>query len=98
MRVVTPDVEYQERVMAAIYGDQGVKAGFTTGPCVDDLLAAVAHVVEKGAEAVILGCTELPMLLEATDSYSVGGRSIVVLDPTAILARRCVALAQHRVS
>ena len=98
MRVVTPDFEYQERVMAAIYGDQGVKAGFTTGPCVDDLLAAVAHVVEKGAEAVILGCTELPMLLEATDSYSVGGRSIVVLDPTAILARRCVALAQHRVS
>ncbi len=98
LRVVVPNAEYQEKVMAAIYGDQGVKAGFTTGTCVDDLLAAVAHVVEKGAEAVILGCTELPILLKATDSYSVGGRSIVVLDPTEILARRCVALAQHRVS
>jgi aspartate racemase len=54
--------------------------------------------VDRGAEAVILGCTELPILLEATDSYPVGGKSIVVLDPTEILARRCVALAQHQVS
>jgi len=98
LHVEVPDDEYQEKVMAAIYGDKGVKAGFTTGACVDDLLAALAHVVDRGAEAVILGCTELPILLEATDSYPVGGKSIVVLDPTEILARRCVALAQHQVS
>ena len=98
LEVVTPADAFQEKVMAAIYGEAGVKAGFTTGSCADDLLAALAHVVERGAEAVILGCTELPLLLQATDSYAVGGRSIVVLDPTEILARRCVALAQHRVS
>ncbi len=98
LTVEVPDGEFQEKVMAAIYGDKGVKAGFTSGACFDDLLAALAHVVDRGAEAVILGCTELPILLEATDSYSVGGKSIVVLDPTKILARRCVALAQHRVS
>lgn len=95
--VLVPDTEFQGRVMTAIYGDNGVKAGFTTGVCVDDLIAAVEHTVDKGAEAVILGCTELPLLLESTDDYSMGDRSIVVLDPTEILARRCVALAQYGV-
>lgn len=97
LQVVVPNSEYQEKVMAAIYGDAGVKAGFTTGTCLDGLLAALKHVVDNGAEAVILGCTELPILLEATDSYSIGTRTVVILDPTEILARRCVALAQHRV-
>ncbi len=97
LEVLVPDSEFQGRVMTAIYGDSGVKAGFTTGACVDDLLAAVRHSVDKGADAVILGCTELPLLLHSTENYSVGDRSIVVLDPTEILARRCVALAQYGV-
>ena len=97
LRIDVPDAENQERVMAAIYGEAGVKAGFTAGACIDDLLAALANVVSLGAEVVILGCTELPILMQATDAYSIGGKSIVVLDPTEILARRCVALAQHRV-
>ena len=98
LEVLVPDAAHQNRVMAAIYGDQGVKAGFTAGACVDDLLAALTELANKGAEAVILGCTKLPILLKATDCFKVGDRSLVVLDPTEILARRCVALAQHRVT
>ena len=33
------------------------------------------------------------LLIAATDAYRVAERSVPVLDPTAILARRCVSLA-----
>ena len=93
--VLTPDETNQDRVMDAIYGEKGVKAGFTEGQCKDDLLAALAHLVERGAEVAILGCTELPLLLAQNDDFKVGGTSVVLLDPTEILARKCVTLATH---
>ena len=88
-----PDEAHQARVMRAIYGEKGVKAGFTEGECREDLLAALAHLVEAGAEAAILGCTELPLLLAQNDDFPIAGKRIVLLDPTEILARKCVALA-----
>ncbi len=90
-----PDEAHQARVMNAIYGEKGVKAGFTEGECRDDLLAALAHLVERGAEIVILGCTELPLLLAQNDDFKVAGKSIVLLDPTEILARKCVSLSSN---
>jgi aspartate racemase len=90
---IVPDARHQALVMDAIYGKQGVKAGFVDGPCKEALLQALAHLVERGATVVILGCTELPLLLPEDAAYRIGGSEIVLLDPTAILARRCVALA-----
>ena len=95
LTLLTPDETNQARVMDAIYGEKGVKAGFTEGQCKDDLLAALAHLVERGAEVAILGCTELPLLLAQNDDFKVGGTSVVLLDPTEILARKCVTLATH---
>jgi len=77
-----------------IYGERGVKAGFTQGESRDDLKLSLAHLVERGADAVILGCTEMPLLIAPSVSMSVAGRGIVVLGPTDILAKRCVALAR----
>ncbi|WP_341211453.1 amino acid racemase [uncultured Limimaricola sp.] len=91
LTLILPDAETQTGVMEAIYGSHGVKAGFTTGRCRDDLLAAIQHISDKGAEAVILGCTELP-LIAPSGSASVG--LPILLDPTDILARKCVALAK----
>lgn len=96
--VIAPDEEHQAKVMDAIYGEQGVKVGFTSGVCVDQLTSAVTNVVEAGADAVILGCTELPLLIDASDAYEVAGRSVVVLDPTSVMAQRCVSLAQHAIN
>ena len=79
--------------MNAIYGAKGVKAGFTSGECRDDLMAALTHLVEHGAEIILLGCTELPLLLAQSDDFSAAGKRIVVLDPTEILARKCVSLS-----
>jgi aspartate racemase len=92
--LMVPDDEHQEKVMASIYGPLGVKAGYTEGQCLDDLVAGVRHLVDRGAEILILGCTELPVLIDESDDYRIAGKSVVMLDPTNLLARRCVALAQ----
>lgn len=88
-----PGETNQARVMRAIYGEKGVKAGCTEGECLDDLLAALHELVARGAQAAILGCTELPLLLAQNDNFAVGGQRIVLLDPTEILARKCVSFA-----
>lgn len=91
--LLVPDEENQNRVMNAIYGPRGVKAGFTEGECADDLLKALTSLVLRGAEVIILGCTELPLLLEQNDAFPVAGKTVVVLDPTEILAKKCVRLS-----
>jgi aspartate racemase len=87
--LLVPDESVQKRVMAAIYGDEGVKAGYTSGRCSEDLAAAIAYMVDKGAQAVILGCTELPLI-----ELPAAVRTVLPLvDPTNVLAASCVALA-----
>jgi len=91
--LLVPDQAHQELVMRAIYGERGIKAGYLAGQCRDDLMQALTHLVQAGASVVILGCTELPLVLHEDAAFPLGDRSIVLLDPTALLARRCVALA-----
>lgn len=96
IQLAVPDEPYQHMVMEAIYGPRGVKAGFTEGACLDDLLAAMEHLVrDKGAEILILGCTELPLLVAPLDHFPIQGKDISVLDPTELLARKCVELVQQ---
>ena len=97
LTLLVPDQPNQALVMAAIYGEQGVKAGFTAGQCVDDLLSALTSLVRRGAEVIILGCTELPLLIGQNDAFPVAGKVVVILDPTEILARKCVSLCQPAV-
>ncbi len=87
--LLVPDEAVQERVMAAIYGDTGVKAGHTSGRCSADLAAAIAYMGEIGAQAVILGCTELPLIELPPEAQA----ALPLVDPTHVLAAACVALA-----
>lgn len=97
LRMVVPAAPYQARVMNAIYGERGVKAGFTTGEPLDELLTALEHLVrDKGADVLMLGCTELPLLIGQDEAGSVAGETVPVLDPTEILAKRCIALARDQ--
>lgn len=91
--LLVPDAEHQSLVMEAIYGSQGVKAGFAEGQCKHALLNALEHLVDRGASVAILGCTELPLVLPEHSAFEIAGKTVVLLDPTAILARSCVALA-----
>lgn len=93
LQQVVPAPALQARVMDAIYGKEGVKAGFTTGKCQSDIAAAVNGLIGQGVEVVILGCTELPLLLPHADFVGSSGASVKLVDPTDVLARQCVAYA-----
>ena len=93
LALFTPDAPHQECVMQAIYGAEGVKAGKTKGRCREDLLRAAQYLVcEKTCNVLILGCTELPLILNEGDT-SLAGKDIHIVDPTSALARKVVRLA-----
>jgi aspartate racemase len=96
LREVVPPPALQARMMNAIYGPRGIKAGFTSGECVEDIHAVIDDLVSRGVEVVILGCTELPLLFPARELTSRGGRRVTLVDPTEILAMRCVSQAMAR--
>lgn len=88
-----PDDEHQKRVMAAIYGPKGAKAGFTDGECHDDLVSAAEYLVKTyDCNVLILGCTELPLILDEGD-FDCAGKTVFIIDPTSALARKVVKLA-----
>ncbi|HBT18541.1 MAG TPA: aspartate racemase [Clostridiaceae bacterium] len=66
MDILYPDIEIQEtHVMEAIYGEgTGIKSGVTEGLPVEKLIYAGEHVIGKGAELVVLGCTEIGLVLQ----------------------------------
>ena len=86
IEVVVPNDETQERcVMRAIHA---VKAG-QTGPDVTALVGEAAqYLVAQGAEAVITGCTELPLVFKDGDA------TVPVIDPTGALADAVVRRAR----
>lgn len=72
------------RVMEAIYG---VKGGGSLDRPRRLIREAAAHLIGRGAEAIIAGCTEVPLVL------SHGDISVPVIDPTHYLARAAVRRA-----
>jgi aspartate racemase len=83
MGLVGLDAERQEEFMATIYK---IKAG-DLGPEVQREMAGyAADLVAAGAEAVIAGCTEAPLVMSAADVR------VPFIDPGELLARRCVAV------
>lgn len=83
MGLVSLSAEDQERFMQALYR---IKGG-DLGPEVRDEMKALAKtLVAEGAEVVIAGCTEVPLVLAA------GDLRVEFIDPSELLARRCVAV------
>jgi aspartate racemase len=86
-----PPPALQTQMMSAIYGPQGIKAGYTTGPCVDDIDAVINDLVSRGVKVIILGCTELPLLFDRREARD--RQRVTLVDPTDILAMHCVSRA-----
>ena len=85
---LVPDGAHQAEVQAAIYdGTWGLKAESArpTQRARQVLLDAADHLIERGAEAVILGCTELPL---AVPEASRGG--VPFVNSTRALARALI--------
>jgi len=85
VEVIYPPEELQDKVMEAIYNN--IKAGrILEGK--ETIVKVANHLVEKGAEMIICGCTEVSLVLKSGD--------IPVLDPLQILAETAVAEALGR--
>jgi aspartate racemase len=86
---VMPDEDVEiNLVNQTIFDDTwGIKAQANpvTTKARQNLLDAIAHLREKGAEAVILGCTELPLAISEPE---VDG--VLMIDPTRVLARALI--------
>jgi aspartate racemase len=67
IETILPEEADQEKlVMGAIYGSKGIKAGRKIMP--KKLLTnAAKKLIEAGAESIVLGCTEIPLVLKNKD-------------------------------
>lgn len=84
------DPAIKEMVHHAIYDKEyGIKArGYATERVRMDILTAVRHLGKCGAEAIILGCTELPLAIPERD---IDG--LPQIDSTLALARALIGAA-----
>lgn len=88
--IIMPDEDRQPEFIEAVYGTKGIKSGYKEEP--GKLLAGLArHLIDKGAEAIIAGCTEVPLALmpEAIDRP--------LIDPLAIGAQAAITKAGYPV-
>ncbi len=80
--LIVPEIEVEnEKVMRAIYG---IKSGRNDEVIKNLLKDGANHLIERGAELIVLGCTEIPL---AFDSGSI---SIPVVNATRVLAEAAV--------
>lgn len=77
----------QERINRIIF--DGIVPGNVTSEMTPAILDVIASLKEKGAEAVILGCTELPILI--TDANS----PLPTIDTTRLLAKAALTRAME---
>lgn len=80
--LLVPDEPARERLNAAIF-DELCNGIFNTGTT-DYFLKAIEDLKSRGAECVILGCTEIPLIVTPENS------SLPTLDSTRLLAKYAV--------
>lgn len=84
--IVLPDpVSQQDEVMAAI---RAVKAGERGISAIEPLRTAAMRLVDRGAQTVIAGCTEIPLVLSPT------AIPVPLLDPAVVLAQALIRRAR----
>jgi aspartate racemase len=64
IEVLIPSPSDQTKIMEAIYGEKGIKAGFTGSRPARILRMVADGLQKKGAKAIIAGCTEIPLALK----------------------------------
>lgn len=92
LEVIVPSEEMQEELIhpAIYHREYGIKS--VSRPihprAIENLESGLNYLEASGAQAVILGCTEIPMALKLRP-----GRGIFAIDPTQILARALIKYA-----
>ncbi|MFZ7130900.1 MAG: aspartate/glutamate racemase family protein [Eubacteriales bacterium] len=79
--VIYPTVDSQQTlVMEAIYGEKGIKRGNTGNIPLKLLITACEELIEKGAQVIISGCTEISIVLKP---HHIGKP---IIDPMDVMA------------
>lgn len=79
--VIYPDETSQtEKVMKSIYGEKGIKSGNMEGEPLKLLKEASNEMIDKGAELLISGCTEIGLVLKQSHVAK------PLLDPMEVVA------------
>lgn len=90
IEIIIPSEDEIRSEMEAIYGMEGIKAGARyekTKKNKSIFLEIINSLSIKGAEAIIMGCTEIPICLSPEDT------SVKLINPTDVLARSVVDYA-----
>ncbi len=86
--VLSPPEIQNQWIMEAIYGKEGIKAIGPSEKSKSRILAASEDLIRKGVQAIIAGCTEVPLVLKP------GDLSVWVVDPLSILAQAAIRKAR----
>jgi aspartate racemase len=87
IEILAPDPRSQDSVMGAILE---IKAGRIAGRPRAAIVRAARKLIARGAEAVIAGCTEVPLALRQGDI------EVPLIEPMAVGARACIRKAGWR--
>ena len=88
--IIEPDLPGQEKVYEAISSKEfGIKAfSHPIKPAaIENIKHEINALIDRGAQAIILGCTELPLAIQACDV------PVPIIDPGLIAARALITLA-----
>jgi len=85
IEVISPEEKDKEKVMKVIYA---VKAGDLSEEVKKNIIQIAQKLIDKGAEAIITGCTEIPLILKEGDV------SAPIIDPTQVLAKIAIRKAR----
>ncbi len=91
IEVIAPEGEEQQKIMDTIFGAGGIKTGFTSGSSKEHIIRAAEKLISRGAEAIIAGRTELPLVLTAVDI------PVPLIEPMDILAQKSILEAGYEV-
>ena len=85
IEVISPEEKDKEEVMKVIYA---VKAGDLSEKGKKNIIQIAQKLIDKGVEAIITGCTEIPLILKEGDV------PVPLIDPTKVLAE--IAIQEAR--
>lgn len=87
--VIEPTSAEQKQVMEAIFGKKGIKAGYTEGKPRATIVGSAHTLIERGAQAIIAGCTEVPLVLREKDI------PVLLIEPMSITAEAAIQKAGY---
>ena len=91
LKLILPSPQIQKRwVMEAIYGKEGIKAMGPSAKSKHLIFQASNRLIRQGAQAIIAGCTEVPLVMKK------GDLTVPVIDPISLLAQAAIEKARGK--